>query len=315
MNLVDQSQPGTNHGSDVTASQFDTLAAQAERTIARSSARVYRHTFALWREWCAEHGVAPFDLSPNHVKGFLSSKPTTKTTRQRQLSALRKLAQLAHLLNPNEDTRHRVQSLRAMKVPSGDGAEQKRAGRALSPQEANRLLHVWDGDSLRAMRNRAIVGVLLLGGLRRSEAAGLRWSDIDFDNGVMHIRRGTKDKEREVPVAGDYALDALKAWQLAQGRDRDVVFCAIKKGGQFGADKPLRDNEIYRIWDATARQAGIESKPNDARRTFITEALATGTPAPTVQAIVGHSRGDTTLRYAQAVDAQRAREELKLRYG
>ena len=34
-----------------------------------------------------------------------------------------------------------------------------------------------------------------------------------------------------------------------------------------------------------------------------------------VQAAAGHARGETTLRYAQAVDARRARRELKLRYG
>jgi integrase len=39
-------------------------------------------------------------------------------------------------------------------------------------------------------------------------------------------------------------------------------------------------------------------QPHDLRRTFITEALATGTPLATVQAIVGHAQGSTTLGYA-----------------
>jgi integrase len=56
-------------------------------------------------------------------------------------------------------------------------------------------------------------------------------------------------------------------------------------------------------------------KPHDLRRTFITEALATGTPLATVQAAVGHARGETTLSYAQAVNARQARRELRLRYG
>ena len=60
---------------------------------------------------------------------------------------------------------------------------------------------------------------------------------------------------------------------------------------------------------------GVAFKPHDLRRTFITEALATGTPLATVQAAAGHARSETTLHYAQAVDARHARRELKLRYG
>ena len=59
----------------------------------------------------------------------------------------------------------------------------------------------------------------------------------------------------------------------------------------------------------TVRHGKGDKAREDLRRTFITEALAT------VQAAAGHARGETTLRYAQAVDARRARRELKLRYG
>ena len=45
--------------------------------------------------------------------------------------------------------------------------------------------------------------------MRRSKAVALRWRDVDFENGVIHIRYGKSDKERDVPLAGDYALVAL----------------------------------------------------------------------------------------------------------
>ena len=59
----------------------------------------------------------------------------------------------------------------------------------------------------------------------------------------------------------------------------------------------------------------VEFMLHDLRRTFITETLATSTPLATVQAAAVHARGETTLRYAQAVDARQARQALKLRYG
>ena len=163
--------------------------------------------------------------------------------------------------------------------------------------------------------------MLALGALRRSEAAALRWRDVDFENGVLTVQHGKGDKAREVPLAGEFALEALRAWQMCQQGetefrpDGNSSSAPVSKGDQLGADKPIAGTDVYRVVKATEKLSGVEFKPHDLRRTFITEALATGTPLATVQAAAGHARGETTLRYAQAVDARRARRELKLRYG
>jgi integrase len=107
----------------------------------------------------------------------------------------------------------------------------------------------------------------------------------------------------------------LRVWQCSQPVGREFIFCPIRKGDHVGADKPISGMDVYRVVKATEAACGIEFKPHDLRRTFINEALATGTPLATVQAVAGHARGETTLRYAQAVDARRARKELTLRYG
>lgn len=293
---------------------FDELTAQVARTVAASSARVYRQTFDAWRAFCAANGASLLDLRPGVVIAFLASQDTTKATRQRQLSAMRKLAQMLYILSPTDDNRRYVEALKVTKAPAGDkGSERTR--KALTPAEADKMLRVWNGATPAAARNKALVAVLLLGGIRRSEAAGLRWRDVDFDNGVLHVRHGKGDKARDVPLAGDYALDALRRWQLQQPAGYTWVFTPVKRGGGVGKDRPLSGTDVYRVWSATANSAGVESKPHDARRTFITEALATGTPLATVQAAAGHAQGQTTLHYAQAVDARRARKELRLRYG
>jgi integrase len=102
---------------------------------------------------------------------------------------------------------------------------------------------------------------------------------------------------------------------MAQGEGREFVFCAMQKNNTLRADRPISGTDVYRIVKATEARVGVAFKPHDLRRTLITEALATGTLLATVQAIAGHARGETTLSYAQAVDARRARKELKLRYG
>lgn len=296
---------------------FDMLISQVSKTVAQSSARIYLQTFTAWAAWATANGLSVFDMLPGNVADFLASQDVTKATRQRELSALRKLAQMAFILNPNDNTRRIYEALKVMKastVSNGNNG-QERDRRALAPSQADKLLRVWKGATYADRRNHALVAVLLLGGIRRSEAAALRWQDIDFENGILHVRHGKGDKRRDVPLAGDYALEALRRWQLEQGIGRACVFCPVENNNHLGKDKPLSGTDVYRIWVKTADAAGVESKPHDARRTFITEALATGTPLVTVQAAAGHARGETTLRYAQAVDARHARKEFKLRYG
>lgn len=62
------------------------------------------------------------------------------------------------------------------------------------PRAETRILTVDEGkillSSTRDDRLHAALVLLLVLGLRRSEALGLRWSDVDFDTGVLHVRQG-----------------------------------------------------------------------------------------------------------------------------
>lgn len=295
---------------------FDQLVDLTLLDVAPTSARVYRQTFALWATWAAANGLDSLDFSPGGVIAFLAAQNVVKATRQRQLSAFRKLARMLYVLMPTEDTRRVVEGLNMIKAPVGGESGIERTRRALAPREADKVLRVWELPTATHRRNQALISVLALAALRRSEAAALRWRDIDFENGVITVQHGKGDKRREVPVAGELALDALRAWQMCLTPGREFVFCRITRhGDQPGPDKSISGTDVYRIVKATEAASGVEFKPHDLRRTFITEALATGTPLATVQAAAGHARGETTLRYAQAVDARRARKELKLRYG
>lgn len=297
--------------------QFDSLMSQVERTVAPTSNRVYQQTYRLWKEWCHGQQLSPFDLRPIQVVDFLASRSSTKTTRQRQLSAMRKLAQLLYILKPGDATRAMYEGLKIAKAPTPDVSvtTKERSRRALSAAQADKVLRVWDGNTPTDKRNRALVAVLFLSGVRRSEAAALLWADVNLDDGIVLVRHGKGDKSRTVPLVGESVIDALRTWKEIQGEGRNFIFCAIRKGEHIGQDKPISGTDVYRIVKATESISGIEFKPHDARRTFITEALETGAPLKTVQGAAGHSRPETTLIYAQQVDAKEARKQLKLRYG
>ena len=59
-----------------------------------------------------------FGLRPACVFAFLSAQKTTKATRQLQLSALRKLAQMLYILQQTDDTRRIIEALNVIKTPT-----------------------------------------------------------------------------------------------------------------------------------------------------------------------------------------------------
>lgn len=295
---------------------FEALIQVTERTLSDGSVRVYQQTYRKWEQWAYEHGLSPLDINGHNVYEFLLDQEVSKSTRQRMLSALRTLAEMLSILDHGNPIREAAyQTVKRIRVPSEGATESTRQKRALSQDEAQIVLNIWDEDTNMHKRNRAIIATLLMTGIRRSEAAALKWSDIDLDGGVILIRHGKGDKEREVAIFGDIAVEALLTWREAQG-DRTYVFCTVNKGDNLGPDKPMTPTSIYRVVKATEERAGIEHfSPHDARRTLITALLATGTPLADAQAQAGHSQGSTTLQYAQAADARRRRRQAQIKFG
>lgn len=286
--------------------------------VAPSSARVYRQTYRAWKAWAETAGVEPLALQPGAARNSTTAQDVSKATRSRMLSALRKLVQAAFVLSrgpQQEEYRRSLEGLRLVKAPAPAHRAQERAGRALAERDTYRVLDCWAGDTIKDRRNAALLAVLALSGMRRSEAAALQWRDVDFEHGLIRIRHGKGDKSREAPVYGERALDALRALQMALPGGFQYVFCPLTtRGDGVRADRPIAGGDIYRVVVETERRTGVEFRPHDLRRTFVTSALASGNPVHEVQQLVGHARGETTLRYARSVNAREARRRLKLGY-
>jgi integrase len=295
-------------------SAFDLITNSAIATVAASSQRVYAQTFNAWAQWCEEHGVSPTDLRQNNVLNFLRSKDITNGTRQRQMSALRKLAQMMMVGNPTDARLKGIyEVLKMTRVPKSAGGK-SRERRALPLDDVTAILNVWSGGTLMDYRNRALIALLFATGLRRSEIAALRWDDIDLTEMILRVRHGKGDKTREVAIIGEFSAHPLLDWRsLATGRI--FVFCQITPKGTLGKDKAMNAQAVYRAVKHTEKISGVKFSPHDARRTLITEALANSTPMADVQAQAGHAQASTTMRYAMPVDARLRRDKMKVRYG
>ncbi len=125
--------------------------------------------------------------------------------------------------------------------------------------------------------------LLLLTGLRRSEALGLNWRDIDFEAKTLTII-DTKNRENHTLPLSDYLLDMLKARYEK------------RTGG-----KVLDGFSNFRYAeDRIFKQTGIKLSPHDLRRSFATAAESLDISAYAVKALLNHKQSeDITRGYIQ----------------
>lgn len=276
-------------------------------SIAERSRRVYLQTYRSWYEWCVLEDVNPLDLyAPNVQRYFTDKSNLTTATKKRQLSAIRKLATaltIADYANPIH--RRNLESLSMVK-PEGN-TDNERGRKILDRAELRRVLAVWTTNTLEGVRNRAMLYTLFYTGMRRMELNDMQWKHVSFDDATIFIPHGKGKKQRYAAIMSEAALTALWDWR-ERARDFAYVWPAL-----WNYDKPDKQAMmVYRIIEQTGVLAGVDFKPHDARRTFITMMLNSGVPIHEVQAQVGHARGDTTLAYAGATDASERRAKYLL---
>lgn len=302
--------------------------------------RVYKQTFSAWYQWTLDNNVESRQLTQTNVKAFLLAQGVGKSRMSSHLAALRTVTKLMAQLD-GDDAKTMHELLREMKTPK-PATVKTRSKNALSDEECNALLEVYaTDDSLSGRRNLAIIAVLLMTGVRRSELVAMQWENINYNNATIFIPHGKGDKKRTVAIMDGpdgLTVNALKQWQGMQGDDtRKYVFCRLENTGTvLGADKPISTTEVYKLIERTSQKAfgyryveytdknGKKRKkrealkkiaPHDFRRTLITGILDNGGNVHDAQAQAGHASGSTTLIYADSSDAKKRRDKVKLPFG
>jgi integrase/recombinase XerD len=178
----------------------------------------------------------------------------------------------------------------------------------LTYEEMERILAKPDGEDPFVLRDQAVIELLYGCGLRASEAAGLRLTDVSFDERVLRVA-GKGGKERVVPF-GANAESALRAW-LDRGRPLKAFDAAKAAGAVFVGPRgrPIRREDVGRLVKARASAAGIAKNlyPHLLRHSFATHLLWGGADLRAVQAMLGHASLSTTQVYTR-VEEERLRE-------
>jgi site-specific recombinase XerD len=146
-------------------------------------------------------------------------------------------------------------------------------------------------EAARHCKSRALLMTIYAAGLRISEVAHLRVSDIDSTRMTITVRQGKGKKDRVVMLSPVLLETLRRYWRLK--KPRSWLFPGDP------SDKPISCAAVFGIFQNAARRAGLTKNvsPHSLRHSFATHLLETGTDLRTIQLLLGHGNLKTTARY------------------
>jgi integrase len=141
--------------------------------------------------------------------------------------------------------------------------------------------------------------LLLFTGMRRGEAAGLRWENIDIAERKIKLPAAKTKSRRKLDLPMSDVVLGIFMERQRLGRDK-FVFPSNGGSGHIAEPKfPLK---------LVAQACGVRVSAHDLRRTFITVAESADISPTALRALVNHSLGrDVTSGYIQ-MSVERLRE-------
>jgi integrase/recombinase XerD len=156
----------------------------------------------------------------------------------------------------------------------------------LSKEEVARIL-----SAPLHLKSRALLMTIYATGLRRSEVARLRVSDIDSARMTITVYQGKGKKDRVVMLSPVLLETLRQYWR--QAKPKQWLFPGETP------DQPISGNDIFAVFHNAVRRAGITKQvsPHSLRHSFATHLLESGTDLRTIQILLGHRSLKTTARY------------------
>jgi integrase/recombinase XerC len=261
-----------------------------ERHASPHTVAGYRRDLAKLLRFMQEQQLASFDaLDANRMRTFVAGEHRGKTGKdglaprslQRLLSSCRSLFRQL-----NREGRLASDPLLGVRGPK----VRRKLPQVLDVDEAAALVETDSGGKL-AVRDRAMLELFYSSGLRLSELCGLRWLDLNLDEGEVRVL-GKGSKTRIVPV-GRHAVAALRALGAEEGTPADSPIFR----GRGGA--PINPRTVQLRMKTLALQQGIPKHihPHLLRHTFASHMLESSGDLRAVQELLGHADIATTQIY------------------
>ena len=181
----------------------------------------------------------------------------------------------------------------------------------LKPYQVGALIQAPGLDSLRGLRDTALITLMVCTGIRAAEAADLRVDDLRQRLGgelSLRVREGKGGKQRLIPYGPlDWCLMYVEGWLSQAGIKAGGIFRGIRRGG-----KTLRPagigawtvNDILNAYPISLDGALRTVKPHDLRRTYARNAYDYGMDLERIRQNLGHTSLGTTQTYIGQLDGR-----------
>jgi len=211
------------------------------------------------------------------------------------------LATLRHIINKAKDWGYFEGENPTSKVkkPKADN----RRIRFLTKEESSALLAEL---KRRSQQTYEIAYLSLYTGMRASEIFNLKWSDIDFNNDIIHIKDPKSGENRTAYMTKSIKQLLNERYNRLKPNSDELVFKA-KNGGKI--------TRISKAFERAVKKLGLNdgiTDPRDKvvfhtlRHTFASWLVMKGTPLYTVKELLGHKTLAMTERYSHlAPDSKR----------
>lgn len=173
----------------------------------------------------------------------------------------------------------------------------QRLPRAMSEEEARRLMVAPPHWGAAGRRDRAILEVLYGTGIRLGECVRLDLQDVDLGEGRLLVRNGKGRKDRVVPLVGQAA--AALAFYLREARNALVRDPKQQAVFLSAIGTRLSSVSLQRQVSHYARALGLRASPHVLRHSCATHLLRHGADVREIQLLLGHRALETTALYTK----------------
>jgi site-specific recombinase XerD len=246
----------------------------------------------------------------------LETRDLTPSTIRRKLSALSSL--FDYLCERNAVAGNPVDGVKRPSANANEGSTP-----ALGDAQARKLLDAPPEDTLKGVRDRAILATLLYHGIRCEELCRLRVRDLHSRQGVMHFRvHGKRSKIRFIPMHVT-AQQLIEEYVALAGHSSDPaapVFRPVVNNRTKDLDRPLDPDSVYHnIVRKYGRETGLSAQVkglcvHSLRATAATNALDNKADIAKVQEWLGHANVSTTRLYDRRKTRPEDSPTFRVRY-
>jgi site-specific recombinase XerD len=161
--------------------------------------------------------------------------------------------------------------------------KEKQLPKVISKEKIREMIDLTDN-----LKHKLIIKLLYSSGLRLQELIDLKRKDIDFERGLVNVKKGKGNKDRVTLISEALKLDLLKYYSNTLFKT-EYVF--------EGRNGKYTKKSVQKVIDEAGKRVGIEIHPHMLRHSFATHLLEQGTDIRHIQKLLGHSDLKTTEIY------------------